>query len=431
MPKKQKTIVTEGKYWIPSLNSGKGGYKDITKEDIDKWAGSAKGLQSAGHKIPAPWKHTTKAVPVVVGDDGTDTTSYENGGYWDTIWSQKNGKTGKQELRGVIDAPGSEDDPSSPFGKLGSTVQDTSIYIRDTWKDGKGKTWKEPVMHIALCTHPIEPGQDNFKPVQGGLVVAMSMATSEAMVPDLLVTLRNSVGIVLPEDTNTKNFLERLHVALLQKTGDGAGTTTKPPQGAREAQPPLIAMSFSDGQLNGMLIQVNPDTGANWTKEEIEKSTGQTFEMSSTPPVVEKVEPPNPNHDAKMALMMSMLNKSESEKRITRVTALINSGRITEEYAKEYLEPQLDGFKMSFGSNNEPLPHELDTLLVALEAAPAPIAHQDPDQAGSSLFQQLSMSSTSPPAGSSVVTLPQATTDNPPWKNQEEVDTHLASVFDN
>jgi len=431
MPIQRKEIVTEGRYFLPYLNGGKGGMQNISPNDLRDFEKSIKELQDAGHKIPAPWKHTNEATPIQKDATGALATSFDNGGFWEKVWTERNDK-GKLALVGYVDAPGSKEEPESPYGRIGTSVRDTSICVRDNWTDGHGKEWKKPVMHIALCTHPIEPGQKNFEPVSGSSVIAMSMSVSEVSMPDLLLTLRSSVGVNLPEDTNTQNFLERLHVALLQKTSsDGRGTINSPPPGAREAQTPAITMSMSNKQLEAMVGTTNPDTTKPWTKEEIEVATGQSFEMSTpvvqvTPPTKLGVEPQAGTADVtgQMSVIMSMLTKSEAERRVTRVNALVDSGRITEQLAKEKLFPQLAAFQMSFDTNDNLLPHALDATLDILEMS-SPVTTTEDSQHG--YLQHLAMST--PPEGSQVVGLPKQNETTPVWESSKALDDQLDAVF--
>lgn len=342
MGKFKKQIVSAGKYHVSTPGNGRAEVV-ITPERIRGWANTISELQKAGHKIPAPFNHDLKAIPFQEGDNGALLSSENNGGYWEDVTVEVN-ENNVPVLMGHLKTPHED--------KVGNTIQDVSIYVKPEWKDGTGRVWRDVPMHIALVTHPIEPGQPNFEPVKDDMAIAMShiemaMADDYSMLPvgssltSIVKDLRDVASIDVGDDVTPENIVERLCIALRQKriseqaSSGSAGSVSKPPEGAvRESVP--IQMSET-------------------TNEQVTAQTVTTVESDEVKALKQQNE----------ALMMSVTTNKKASLD-ARIKALLTSKRITEAYAIE-LKKALEGFQMSFGSDGSETKSVLEIQIETLE----------------------------------------------------------------
>ncbi len=408
MPRLRKKIVSPGVYHIPDPATGRMQQELVTPDRIQHWANEGNRYLQNGNQLPAPWSHIDPATgrPVVVSANGMLPRSDINGGFWDRLTTEFDPEMGLT-LVGEIDVDGDENDPNTPAGKIGKTVRETSIFTSN-WQDGKGNSYRDCPLHIAMITHPIQPGQPNFEKVPTGtLALAMSnlahplkpiqMAgnppsssqrstdpnggrsaqggnggqdpnkpggmsgqmggngspTSSAAGADInqVIAALRQCGIDLPDDTNPENFFERLLVATRQKAvseGSAGGDLYNQPGGAETKQPAPVAMSAT----------------ATLTSEQFAALPKET--LMSHPLVKQLV-------DANNALLELTTQQARNTLGL-RVKKLIDEGRVTQKYADEQLAPLITGFAMSFGANAGKSPIEM--TLAAIEAMPAPAAQQ-------------------------------------------------------
>lgn len=323
--------------------------KTFTADDLKDKADKFQRMIDSGLRIPAPWKHY-KIGPQPESQlteqlTSTDPDSRMNAGWWERLWQDEDGT-----LTGELNVPLEQDSE-----RVGTTVTEVSPTIRD-WVDGQGKEWPDSIYHIALVTHPVAQGQENFKRVpdevsvalslndEPGLVVSLSdlkestlssegvqMATEEtptsqtpvsasgAGIKEALAVLKK-VGLVLPDDTTPENLLERIVIA---GTAAAGVTEEEEPtnQGTPKEQPTPIAMSVGE-----------------------------------------------PNVSDKLLSFATKQAKTEYERRIK---ALVDTGRIAPKSVTEKLNPLLEGFQLSLDEETgEPNPTQLDTVLDVLEALP-------------------------------------------------------------
>ena len=353
----KKPIVTTGVYTIPGDTPRK---VEVTSDRLNHWADQFHSMKSAGVSVPAPWNHSTEALPMSVGNDGTLPRSDINAGWWDKVWVEDN------TLWGELDVPQNED-----AVKIGTSVKESSIYVRPSFVDGSGNEWKDSLMHIALVTHPIENGQGNFEPVESdGLALAMSQLTEPLSMAyedkevgpgesresqsnglqGMLEALR-ACQIDLPEDTNEVNFMERLLVALRQKKTSEQpeeSSVTSLPEGAKE-QPAPVAMSQ---EKNNEIQEVTSDDTQ--VQEEVIMSHPKFKAANQT-----------------INFLLNHIGSQEKGNLVARRNALVESGKITEAYAQEHLDASIGEFKMSFGEDGKPEVSSASTIMDALEAAPS------------------------------------------------------------
>lgn len=432
MPKFVKDIVKVGQYLIPSPKGGRLRHT-LTPDRLRKWADNFGRMRDAGLRVPAPWKHDRAAVPVQVGEGGMLESAAENAGFWEEVWFDPD----ENVLRGVVDVPGDETNPETPAGKIGKTVVDTSVYVNPKFVDAKGREWNDALMHIACVTHPIEPGQTNFVPADNCAVLSMAFADEDPEdspdtlkkkqktakkpptkdgandpagdaeeTPDseageessdpfgeseeespgqqsvgglgqLISLFRDVAKVALPADTTEKNLLERLIVALQQKQiseeDESQGNIYEPPEGAETRHAPFV-MSFSKEQIAAVVKSgaVNPVTGRPFTENDLlnaaKPAAPQVDEATimSYPKVVELVNA--------SSLALGALTKQAKQNYQRRLEALVRTGRVGAEKAKEKFQPLIDGFAMSF-ENGEPKPQPIDTVFDVAESL-QPLAPQ-------------------------------------------------------
>ncbi len=405
-----KDIVSVGKYHIPD---GTGGSKEqeISLDRLRKWANTFNSMRDNGIRVPCPFNHDVNAVPVQLGSDGTLQSSQENAGFWDALWVDED----QGRLMGVLDAPGDSGDASSPAGKISKTVRETSVYVRPKgWKDGTGRDWEEPILHIAAVTHPIQPGQDNFQPLVEDIAIAMSFkqpdekpAKSKApkgkaalpvsgesddvdptapsnpdkvlgsetpdvtsmggSVGDVLQMLREVAKIGLPEDTNEQNFLERLRIALTQKSiseeeDDAEGSVYQPPEGAALRNAPFV-MAFNQQQIDAIVTAKvnNPATGKPFSAGDLQSAATVDAEVvMSHPKFVELTKSTN--------TLLNTITEQAKTAYKSRIETLVKTGRAGKTYAESTLAPMVDTLTMSFGQDGKPIAQPLDIVLNTLES---------------------------------------------------------------
>lgn len=396
MPHLLKDIVTAGKYSIPD---GKGGNREvvITSERLSKWASSFEKQRNSGFRVPAPAFHDfEKGVPVRIGsaEEGFLRKSTDNLGFWDYLWVDPETKT----LKGIIDAPGDVNDPSTPAGKLGKTIRETSIYVTPKWKDGSNTEWDEPVMHIACVTHPIEKSQANFQPADNGMAIAMSFKAADSSnapspsgepsdpnkvlgskssemqvsvdngrISEVITLLKDVAKISIPEDTNQDNLVERLLIALSQKSleneDEDEGGVEQPPEGAQLRNAPFV-MSFTQKQIEALSKVTNPETGKPFTQADLAASAQPDMEVVMSHPRMKEME-------RSSAILLATVTEQAKLNYRSRANALISSGRANKDHVEKKLYPMIDAVVMSFGADGRPQPLAIDAVLDVLEAAPA------------------------------------------------------------
>lgn len=291
----EKILLTPGKYNV-AYNGSTTVEDEFTVERIANIVNTAQQMRDNGLRIPIPFKHFDSnghtPTPVTISDSGQEVDpitgqpvswdSSINGGFADSVYQNEDGA-----LVGVVDSFGDENDLNTPAGKMGTTVQETSIGLAKRYVDGKGNVYNDALVHIAACIKAVEPDQSNFvllnsedvSKVTGDLsivsmssqLVTMTAPGSSGMqneqdrflcgdsdpeidgenltadVPSLLNLLRKLESpIDLPADTTDINLVERLVIAVNQKICDeesdeqiepGEGNAKpKPPQDAQEKQ---------------------------------------------------------------------------------------------------------------------------------------------------------------------------------------------------
>jgi len=373
-----KEILRPGLYTL----TDKGGVErkiPISPDRLRGWAAKFKRMLQSGINIPAPWRHDPRAVPVRFSGDVADVDAGNNAGWWKELWYDE----GRNVLLGKVEVPRDED-----ATKVGTTVKEVSPLAKPLWVDGDGVTWEDVVTHIALVTHPVQPGQENFiaapilvkddilapeavalslealttEEVQFGTDVgymgqaspphpdtlssAGSVRASSVSVTDLMKLLQQlETPIVLPSDTSGANLMERLVTAIQAVIGAQKGQNEQGqlPGGSRE-EPPPIALSQETSTVATQTV-TPPAAPAAPAAGEIQLSQEQQAAIN-------------------------FARKQAGKAVKTRIEALVATGRITADYANKILAPRLKGMEVAFSADGQTINSDLDDLLEMLEALP-------------------------------------------------------------
>lgn len=171
----RKIIVRPNVY---SVKTPKGrSIKAVTAELLASVVKSNNAMIDAGLKIPAPFAHKddNNIVPSLLEADGeTDAQTRKkknwssdiNAGFW-----KKFELTPSGELAGYVEVPNQAD-----ADKIGTTVQETSVFLEPEFEDGLGRKWTNALRHVALVVNPIEPDQTNFELVDTSPEYSLAMA---------------------------------------------------------------------------------------------------------------------------------------------------------------------------------------------------------------------------------------------------------------
>jgi hypothetical protein len=373
MPKFEKTILKEGKYRQWNEKTNKYQFVEVTPARIKKLVDTFNTMKSKGIKVPGPWKHDFDINAFTTGDNGLLTSSADNAGFWEDL-TAKIMEDGKLALVGTIESPGDQEDPNTPAGKIGTVVQDTSIYTRKNVPitDGSDEVLEEAIMHIALVTHPIELNQENFrlKNENDSCLVMSQMVgesdSSPAMLSQLITDLREICKLYLPADTTVDNLIQNLSIAVNQykllNSDEGSD------QDSFKVEPLLMShleQSQIDALINGKVV--NPKTSKPYSKEDFSSS-----------PLQEK----SGSDNSEMLLVMSaMQNSMQSDRRKgyrSRIDTLVESGRTTKAFADQTLYPQADSYNIEFKEGQVVTPN-IEGLIMSLESMPAPVQAKSPE----------------------------------------------------
>lgn len=373
MPLFKKPILSIGKF-MASKADGTRQTAAFDEDRLRRMARTTNKMIQAGLHIPGPFDHNPNALPVTE----LSAKAFENAGYWKRFWVSD--ETGKPTLWGEIDAPGEVGKFDTPAGKIGQLVKECSLSVRPQFTDGTGKVWDEdPIMHVALCVHAIDHQQPNFELAGEDMALSMScMLSPDASVADLSILrekLRTVANIFLPETCDEKTLVDFLLVSLqqmeLSKTGDAQenGTVIEPSP-VFLSLPQEVDMKITKEQAESIVKSgaTNPSTSKPYTLEDlgIQLSTPE-----NPPPATSDLQKKVDELTLFSAAISDNLRETKRQSVISRIQGLVDSRRITKEYADTHLAPQVEQISLSFKDGKiTPLP--LETLLTALEGIEAP-----------------------------------------------------------
>lgn len=394
-----KDIVTEGTYHVTGPD-GKLVKVNVPRSRLEKMVETGKKLLEKGFKIPAPWKHDPKVIigKIQEGDNGLLSDSTVNGGFWTSLVGKIN-EEGKYQVSGTIEVPGKEDDHNSPAGKVGTTVQETSIYLKPKHKlsDESGEVLEEVPMHIALVTHSIEPGQKNFEILDGELTIAMSQLVTdseefedqkpevdpnaEGLLSEATELLSSVAKIFVPKSATIADFLTHLVTSLNQmklcmKDGSGNGSDQSSQTFTVE---PIVMAKLSPEQIEALLGgKPNPATGKPFTKEDLaDKEPAKSSEEES------KMETMMSQMNLMMSQMANQLSESNRANYRNRVQSLIERGVLSADHAKDKIYPLVEAYQSSKPESGS----ALETILMSLEGIPSPDSLVEKMLAGGTVYE--------------------------------------------
>ncbi len=238
MPEMFRALVAS-----PGMYMADGGPIRITKERTARWEREFNRLKGEGFSFPVPYGHKLNAVP-------TDDDPYAldelytrwNATYVDSLERDKKGNL--YMLAHV--PPGyrvDKDRKAIVNDHTGTTIREVSPGIGD-FIDGWGRENKDVLFHVALCTHPVQPGQPGFEPA--GMTPARAGS----------VRLLSSAGKV-------RNLQLLAKGPPMAKDDDADDKGKKPPFGGGDADPaadaggggaaddPIAAMTIGDPAATG------------------------------------------------------------------------------------------------------------------------------------------------------------------------------------
>lgn len=364
MPALRKSVVKEKILLTPGVfEVNNGPKKEIDSFSVDRLrriAQTGQEMIDNGLKIPIPFAHYDKNKemprPVVVSESGEELDPCTgkpctwdaslNAGFAKAFYTNEEGA-----LVVVLESFGDDNDLNTPAGKLGTTVQETSIGLAQSYRDGKGRTYKDAPVHIAACIKAVEPGQDNFvlssEETEEMVVVSMSnmkmpaktMSTtnyrpgenqnrdldaedtnddgnaSATDLPTLLNLLRKLKSpIDLPKDTTEDTLVSNLVIAVNQKISDEKNCeSTQPGEGDAKPKPPQKAQ-----EKQGFTTMSN---------------------TTDTPDPNAVATPQQPSQES--TILMSMLVNSQKTDFQKRIDAIVKGG-VAQAWVDKHIKPLLD-----------------------------------------------------------------------------------------
>jgi hypothetical protein len=325
---------------------------------------------NSGLKIPAPINHSKDAVPKLSTVDTPD--PYQNAGYWKKFWVSD--EEGVPTLYGIVDAPGDPEDLNTPAGKIGKTMQECSVSVRPEFTDGKNRVWKnDPILHVAICTHPVDYGTSNFELADKG-DISLSLSTLvNSPGEDSLQTLRTKLAevanIFLPEACSMKDLVPYLltslnQLSLTKKASEKDDGNVIEPSPVFLSTNEVSEMALTQAQAQSIVDSgaTNPVTGKPYGLADL--GFGKQPEAPKTDPNIDQLLSFSKAVSAKLV-------KDQQNGLTRRINALVDSGRTTREYADKALLPQVATVQLSF-VNGEIAQPPVECVVEALEALPAP-----------------------------------------------------------
>jgi hypothetical protein len=149
----------------PGVYLADGGPINITPERTARWEREFNRFRAAGYEIPTPWGHKLKAVPHDPADPYRldEEISRWNAGYVESL--RRDARTGELFMLAQV-PPGYRYDKARRAcvnDRDQTVIREVSPGFGDMI-DGQGRHHHDVLFHVALCTHPVLPGQPGFGP---------------------------------------------------------------------------------------------------------------------------------------------------------------------------------------------------------------------------------------------------------------------------
>lgn len=380
MAKFKKDILKVGEYTSPD------GTVIVTPERMDHWAKQFKIMSKSGLKIPTPWGHQGIARP----------KTYEEKEFWESKYNAGYLEDLKVEngiLQAILEVPREED-----ADRIGKSIKEVSPQIETAWRDGNGRIWNDVITHLALVTHPVVSGQDNFVKVEDSpcpeyamrlslrnLIIKLDTGESDNMAKknedavdtkeietknekkpkgkeenesekvteggDLseLVGVLEEIGLVLGDDVNEDNFMERLMGAALTLKNkiDELGGEEEGEEGFKNLNVPEEGEEKSEEEEGQKPEQENVQDFQNAD----ERGGGKVQEEQ--PAMTMNLKKQLDNTTKRLSLTEKKLEESDKRTMEADIVRLLETGRIIPVIAHK-LREQLRTYKLSLNSNGEP-----------------------------------------------------------------------------
>lgn len=372
MPRFKKVVLGPGTYKSPD------GEISITPARIRHWRDQFKQMKDFGLNIPSPWGHLSSAYPDYETKEFFE--SKYNAGFIDSFEMDD-----KDQLVAVLDIPREED-----ANRIGTTVREVSPQIETEWRDGKGRIWNDVITHLALVTHPVVPGQNNFEPMPENAVrLSLSMrinkmadkdtkkdetkkvdkkpetkkveetvyeppdtsdgSVSEGEVDSELLEVLEQVGLVLPDDTTTETLPSRLKAAAMtlyhkmQEIGEGGGGG-----GDDKSKQDLEALLGGAGQQPPPTETPDKEDTTNTPSPDTKPETTQEQPAAMTMSLNKEIQ----NYKTRLSLLEKGMEDSNKTRMKTEIKLLLEEGKVSPVIAQK-LTSKLSTYRLSLNDKGE------------------------------------------------------------------------------
>lgn len=334
-----KELIYEGDFF--NLGGDKKKFS-VTERDIDEWIQTGSQMLANGLRIPLPLEHTedpSKNMGFVLGFAKT-----------------------RKQLRDGRDVAAllAKIQFRDPEAEKLALSTDVSIFSPEKVIDGMGRTYKNPVKHVALTNYPVIPDLAPFR----AIVASMTSRGDDTM----LRSLAEKLGIAADDSTDEAALEEKilqLFTAMKSKLGAGA-----PPA----AQPDAAMMSNDSGVMQpgaGAPPLGQPQFPGMQPQQPQFQLPGQQPQMQQQPQQTAQVQPKGGSISTKIDLptgLVASVTGMVKRDRGAQLDQLVNGGHITratrDELAKTYCEDA--AIQLSMGETGEVESAEFDALISAL-----------------------------------------------------------------
>lgn len=231
---KKTSVLSVGKHHSPD------GTIDVTPERLQRWQATFDSMTANGQVIPMHWDHSNdieKLKPISMDQFKRRRTRSAK----DTVGRMTGFQVAEDGQSADLQYEVLTDDA---IEKVESNAVHVSPVILESWKDGAGNTYDDPITHLDLVNYPVDHAQSDAEAVCCGIRMGISpvyrMAEGDAPEPpnddttdpaedtntqspdgsgtatvSEIVDLLKTRGLVLPDDTDAANILDRLKTSIL------------------------------------------------------------------------------------------------------------------------------------------------------------------------------------------------------------------------
>ena len=131
---------------------------------------------------------------------------------------------------------------------------DVSIFVPPKFTDGKGNTYKQPIMHVALCTDPVIPGLGDWQAMAANLIrskepddmgIDLKKLQTELGI-DAELTDENAGELILSAAGGFKKEITDLQAKVKQLEAEDGGDEDEP---TGEVSPELVSLAQESREL--------------------------------------------------------------------------------------------------------------------------------------------------------------------------------------